>query len=129
MLPLLRVLAACVPVLVLAACQRDTPAAAAPAPAPEEVVAAVNRGVAHMGRYDFAAAAAEFVALGQRQPASREAGSTWRLPSSIGRVTVTAPRPSGSFARSRRIRPWAAPGYTLGLLLLYGGRDADAFPS
>ncbi len=127
MLPLLRVLAACVPVLALAACQRDTPATAPPAP--EEVVGAINRGVAYMGRYDFAAAAAEFVALGQRQPDSREASLNLAI-ALINRQgdgdgagaeqllrTVIADPAVGLRAR-----------YALGLLLLYGGRDADAFP-
>lgn len=128
--PLLRVLAACAPVLALVACQRDTPA---PPPAPEALVAALNRGVAHMGRYDFGAAAAEFVAIGQRQPNSREASLNLAIAlinrqgdgdgaeaERLLRTVMAAPVADSAVGMRAR--------YALGLLLLYGGRDAEALP-
>jgi len=123
---LLRVLVACATVLALAACQRDTPV---PPPAPEALVAALNRGVAHMGRYDFAAAAAEFAAAVEDQPQSREAALNLAL-------ALINRQGDGDGSEAERLLRTALPDpvvgarthYALGLLLLYGGRDADALP-
>ena len=116
----------CAPVLALVSCQRDAPVAP---PAPDALVSALNRGVALMGRYDFTAAAAEFAAVAKSHPQSREAALDLA-------VALINRQGDGDAAEAERLLqattadPTVGPraSYALGLLLLYGGRDAEALP-
>ena len=127
MSPAQRLLLACAPLLVLAACQRETPAA--PQPSPAALVAALNQGVAQMGRYDFTAAATAFSALATSHPQSPEAALDLAL------ALINRQREGDGAEAERVLRPLLTSptvgqraSYAFGLLLLYGGRDADAFP-
>ena len=124
--PLLRVLVAFAPVLALVACQRDAPVAS---PAPDTLVASLNRGVALMGRYDFAAAAAEFAAVAKSHPQSHEAALNLAL-ALINRQGDGDAAEAERLLQAATADPTVGPRarYALGLLLLYGGRDADALP-
>ncbi len=125
--PSLKLLLACVPLLALAACQRDTPAP--PAPARAALVEGLNQGVAQMGRYDFTAAATAFSALTDSHPQSHEAALDLAL------ALINRQREGDSAAAEGLLRPLVTSpavgdraSYALGLLLLYAGRDAEAFP-
>ncbi len=127
MSPAQTLLLACAPLLALAACQRDIPTA--PRPEPAALVAALNQGVAQMGRYDFAAAASAFSALVTSQPQSHEAALDLAL------ALINRQREGDGADAERLLRPLLTSpavgqraSYALGLLLLYEGRDADAFP-
>ncbi|HUU35476.1 MAG TPA: FG-GAP-like repeat-containing protein, partial [Vicinamibacterales bacterium] len=123
----LTLLLACLPLLVLTACRSDSPAA--PQAAPSELVSALNHGVAQMGRYDFAAAATAFAAATKTQPESPEAALDLAL------AFVNRQREGDGDEAERLLRPLLTSpavgqraSYALGLLLLYAGRDAEAFP-
>lgn len=104
--------------------------AAAPTPPPAaELVAATNTAVGHMGRYDFQAAVEAFTALNSAYPSS--AATSFNLAVAL----INRQRPEDAADAERRLRSVlndAEVGlrarYALGLLLLYGGRDAEAFP-
>ena len=121
-----RVLLACAPLLALAACQREAPAA--PQPPPAAIVEALNRGVAQMGRYDFAAAVTEFTALAVVHPQSHETTFDLAL-ALINRQRDADGRDAERLLRGVLASPVVGrrASYALGLLLLHGGRDADAF--
>ncbi len=123
----LKLLLVCVPVLVLPACQRETPVA--PQPSPAALVAALNQGTAHMGRYDFTAAVTAFAEAARTHPTSHEATLDLAI------ALVNRQREGDAAEAERLLRPLVTSpavgrraAYTLGLLLLYGGRDAEAVP-
>ncbi len=123
--PLRRLLSACV--LACAACRAPAPPAVPPVDA--AFVAATNAAAGLMGRYDFAAAVGAFDALAASHPASAETAFNLAV------ARINRQQPDDAAEAERRLRALvdhSAMGtrarYALGLLLLYQGRDADAFP-
>ena len=108
-------------------CQRPTPTA--PAPRDAAVVAAVNRGVAQMGQYDFTAAVETFSTLAATHPADAGVGLNLAL-ARINRQAegdaAEAERALAALAGDATIAVRAK--YALGLLRLYGGREGEALP-
>ena len=122
-----RHLAALLLLAATAACGRSVPA---PAPGRDAtVVAAVNRAVALMGQYDFAAAVATLETVAATNPT--DAGVTVNL--ALARINRQG---EGDAAAAEQLLSTvvndAAMGaraqYALGLLRLYAGRDAEAAP-
>lgn len=113
--------------LALSACRSDTPA---PSPAPAAaLVAGLNEGVAHMGRYDFTAATTAFTTVVGSHPQSHEAALDLAL------ALINRQRDQDAAAAERLLQPLIdsptvgpRARYALGLLWLYAGRDADAAP-
>jgi FG-GAP-like repeat len=105
----------------------ETPARVA---APDAaLVAATNTAIGHMGRYDFQAAVDVLTPLAATHPAS--AATTFNLAVAL----INRQRAEDAPAAERHLRavldnPAVGPRarYALGLLLLYQGRDAEAFP-
>ncbi|MEP7117204.1 MAG: CRTAC1 family protein, partial [Acidobacteriota bacterium] len=126
MSPLLRATLAGVTLVVAVGCQRP------PAPAPAAstpLTVGLNHGVAQMGRYDFSAAAGDFAALAQEHPQSPEVAFNLAL------ALVNRQRDGDGAAAERLLRGvlrdpavGTRASYVLGLLLLYGGHDREAFP-
>lgn len=121
-----RLLTACV-LTCVAGCR-----SAAPPPAPSvdaAFVSATTAAVGEMGRYDFAAAVEGFSALAASHPASAETSLNLAI------ARINRQQPDDAAEAERRLRALvdhATLGlrarYTLGLLLLYQGREAEAFP-
>ncbi len=110
-----------------AAANADTPVPATAADA--TLIAATNTAVGHMGRYDFQAAVDCSAAWPPRIRAPPRPPSISRSPSSTGSAPTTRPRRNGACARcSSHPAVGMRARYALGLLLLYQGRDAEAFP-
>lgn len=119
----------CAPLLAAAACGGATPAPASP-PAPDAaLVSATNTAIGHMGRYDFQAAVDVLTPLAATYPASAQ--TTFNLAVAL----INRQRAEDAPEAERRLREVVgdpAVGtrarYALGLLLLYQGRDGEAFP-
>jgi hypothetical protein len=102
---------------------------AAPFVADAAYVAAVNDAAGQMGRYDFQAAVDRFAALAAAHPDAAE--TSYNLAVAL----LNRQRPDDAAEAERRLRALTDHAvlatrarYTLGLLLLYQGRDADAYP-
>ena len=125
-------------VLRCSSARRSSPrrraAARTPAPATRRadatLVAGTNTAIGHMGRYDFQAAVDVLDAAWRRSLRPRpRPPSTSPSRSSTASAPTTRRRPNAGCARWSIVRPSArGPRYALGLLLLYQGRDAEAFP-
>ena len=126
--PVPRPAAALIAAVLLAAACRPTPAPA-PFVVTPALVAANNRGVGLMGQFDFPAAAEAFGALASQYPdwpearfnlavarMNRQADGDSAAAEPLLRALVDTP----SLARRAR--------YTLGLLLIHEGREAEALP-
>ncbi len=126
---LVRRLIACVSLVAACACGgAGTPTQGA-APPDATLIAATNTAVGHMGRYDFQAAVDVLRPLTATYPASGE--TTFNLAVAL----INRQRPDDAADAESRLRTvlgHPAVGtrarYALGLLLLYQGRDAEAFP-
>jgi hypothetical protein len=125
---LVRRLLVCLSLVAASACGgTDTPA---PAAAPDaSLIAATNAAVGHMGRYDFQAAVEVLAPLAAAHPASAE--TTFNLAVAL----INRQRADDAPEAERRLRTvldhpvvGLRARYALGLLLLYQGKDADAFP-
>jgi len=118
----------CLSLVAAGACGgADTPAPVAPPDA--GLVAATNTAIGHMGRYDFQAAVEVLTPLAAAHPDS--AATTFNLAVAL----INRQRADDAPAAERHLRAVVdhpAVGtraqYALGLLLLYQGRDAEAFP-
>ena len=111
--------------LLAPACRRATPPPEAPRDA--AFVAAVNRGVAQMGQYDFAGAVTTFSALAAAHPADAGVGVNLAL-ARINRQAESddaeAERLLATLVSDAAVGTRAR--YALGLLRLHAGRDAEA---
>lgn len=121
-----RVLLAWLCLVAGAACRRTVEPVAAPPDA--AFVAATNAAVGLMGRYDFEAAVERFASLAASHPASAETSFNLAV------ALINRQRPEDAGEAERRLRALLAHAtlgararYTLGLLLLYLGRDAEAY--
>ncbi|MEZ5421101.1 MAG: hypothetical protein R2708_27705 [Vicinamibacterales bacterium] len=117
--------------LVCAACTASACVGSQPpAPAADaRLVAETNRAIGHLGRYDFQAAVDVLTPLAAAYPGS--AATSFNLAVAL----INRQRGEDAPEAERRLRalldrPEVAPRveYTLGLLLLYQGRDAEAVP-
>ena len=103
---------------------------AAPPPAPDAaLVRATNAAVGLMGRYDFDAAVEAFAALAQAHPDSAQTSFNLAV------ALINRQREADAADAERRLRALTDDArvgvrarYALALLLLYQGREADAFP-
>jgi hypothetical protein len=117
-------------VLLAAACACGGAATPAPAAGPDAaLVAATNTAVGHMGRYDFQAAIDVLRPLAATHPASAETAFNLAVALINQQRAEDAPEAE---QRLRAVLEHPVVGtrarYALGLLLLYQGRDAEAFP-
>lgn len=117
-------------VLLAAACACGGANTPAPAAGPDAaLVAATNTAVGHMGRYDFQAAIDVLRPLAATHPASAE--TTFNLAVALINRQRAEDAPEAE-QRLRAVLEHPVVGtrarYALGLLLLYQGRDAEAFP-
>jgi len=110
---------------LVAGCRRD----AVPPPAVRDaaLVAAVNRGVAEMGQYDFDAAVKTFAAVAATHPRDAAVGVNLAL------AQINRQRDGDAAEAERRLSALvgdqevgARAKYALGLVRLYAGRDAEA---
>lgn len=128
-MPSLRVrVLVCAAAALAAACRPSTPARQRGAP-DAALVAAVNGGVATMGRYDFDAAVRAFQALEDAHPASPEIVLDLAIALTNRQGEHDSAAAEGllrSVVDQPRVRDRAR--YVLGLLLLYAGRESEAFP-
>lgn len=125
---LVRRLVVCLSLVAASACGgADTPA---PTPPPDAaLIAATNTAVGHMGRYDFQAAIDVLRPVAATHPASAETAFNLAV------ALINRQRPDDAAEAEQRLRVvlehpvvGTRARYALGLLLLYQGRDAEAFP-
>ncbi|MEZ5416931.1 MAG: FG-GAP-like repeat-containing protein [Vicinamibacterales bacterium] len=97
--------------------------------APPALVAGITAAGGQMGRYDFQAAVDQYAALARDFPDSAETSFNLAV------ALVNRQRQEDAAEAERRLRALTdhprigvRARYTLGLLLLYQGRDAEAFP-
>lgn len=110
------------------ACQRPPSTSATPPP-DAALVAATNRAVGLMGRYDFDAAVEAFRRLATSYPGNADTAINLAI------ALINRQRPEDAADAEQRLRGVTAPersalraAYVLGLLLLYQGRDGEAAP-
>ncbi len=123
-----RLLLVCASLIAAPACGgRDT--SAPPATPDAALVAGTNMAMGHLGRYDFQEAVDVLRPLATRSPGS--AAASFNLAVAL----INRQRPEDAAEAERRLRAMVdAPEvgvrarYALGLLLLYQGRDDEAFP-
>ncbi len=118
----------CAPLLAAVACGGTTPTPPSTPALDAALVSATNTAIGHMGRYDFQAAVDVLTPLAATYPVSAE--TTFNLAVAL----INRQRAEDAPEAERRLRAvvddpsvGTRARYALGLLLLYQGRDAEAF--